>query len=174
MLRNVLKLLFFSLSAILIIFVLAAPTPFKVGVPSAGLELISVDATNTYSGVISEWTVGSGTVSSDIAQIMCVNSSGELEAVDADGGNKNYPVLGLLVESGTGSGKKLIEEGYLYFSSGGLTAGSWLYMSTDPTTTSGLTHTAPSSTGDIVKRVGVAKTTHIIKVMIDTLDVEIQ
>jgi hypothetical protein len=65
------------------------------------------------------------------------------------------PCIGLAVEAGTGA-KKVLLHGIITETDWNWTIGGLIYLSDDPTTTEGLTQTAPATTGDQVQVLGVA------------------
>ncbi len=140
--------------------------------PDAGGYKLNLSATNEkYSGTLITRTVDSGVGSTAIGQCYHVDTDGELIDADADGAT-TMPCLGLAVESGTGS-KMVLLQGVITLTAWNWTIGGLVYVSTDPTTTTGLTQTAPSGTGDLVQIVGVALSADTILVTPNYTMVEI-
>jgi len=117
---------------------------------------LNVNASDaTYSGLTITRTVKTGSAAEAFGQCMFVNSSGELEAADADA-STSMPCVCILVTAGEGASKKCVINGTVTETDWNWTVGGLLYVGTDPATTTGLTQTAPSGTGDQVQVVGVA------------------
>ena len=125
-----------------------------------------------YSGITITRTVDAGVGSTAFGQAYHVDTDGELIDADADA-STTMPCVGLAVEAGTGS-KKVLIQGVITETDWNWTIGATIYVSTDPTTTTGLTETAPSGTGDQVQIVGVALSADTIMVLADFTIVEIQ
>jgi hypothetical protein len=116
-----------------------------------------------YDGIIRTYTVDSG-ASTSYGQAMHIDTDGELIVADADVASAAaMPAVGLIVETGTGS-KKLLLRGQVCETDWAWTVGGIVFVSDDPTTTEGLTQTAPATTGDQVQVVGIASTADCIEV----------
>lgn len=87
-----------------------------------------------------------------------IASDGNYEEADADA-STTMPCTALAIDTGTGASKKVLLWGYMRDDTWDWTPGGLLYISA---TTGALTQTAPSSTGQQVQVVGVAKTADII------------
>jgi len=130
---------------------------------SAG-DITNIDAVNygtksdtdgDYDGMVITMTVDSGVGNTDVGQVMHVDSDGELINTDNDA-DATMPAIGVLVESGTGA-KKILISGRVTHDAWNWTTGDQLYVSGDPTTTTGLTASKPGgASGDRVQEIGVA------------------
>jgi hypothetical protein len=110
----------------------------------------------TYSGTFISRTVDSGASASAFGQAYHIDTDGELIPADADvAAAAAMPVFCLAVESGTGS-KRCLIEGTVTEADWNWTVGGLIYAGDAPATTSGLTQTAPATTGDQVQVLGVA------------------
>lgn len=109
----------------------------------------------TWSGLTILRTVATGSAGEAFGQVMFVESDGELAAADADA-TTSMPGVCILVVSGEGASKTCLINGTVTETDWNWTVGGLVYVSTDPTTTTGLTQTAPSGSGDQVQVVGVA------------------
>jgi hypothetical protein len=126
------------------------------GVVTNSLLTETVNASDaTYSGIKTVRTVASGTGSSAFGQCYHVHTDGELVDADADSAD-TMPCIALAITAGTGASKTVLLQGVITETDWNWTIGGLIYVSTDPTTTTGLTQTAPSGTGDQVQVVGVA------------------
>jgi len=123
-----------------------------------------------YSGTVVTLTVDGSEGNTDFGQAMHVDTDGELIAADADG-TATMPCIGLLVESGTGA-KKVLMQGIAVETDWNWTVGGLVYVSGDPTTTEGLTQTAPTGTGDQAQAIGVALSADAILVNVSLVLVE--
>lgn len=112
------------------------------------------------TGISATMTVDAGTGSTAVGQAYHIDTDGELVDADADG-SATMPCMCLAMATGTGS-KKVLLQGAIRNDAWNWTIGGMIYVSTDPTTTTGLTQTAPSGSGDFVQIVGVALTADII------------
>jgi len=130
-----------------------------------------VTSDGVYSGTIITLTVDSGVGNTSFGQAYHVDTDGELVDADADG-IATMPAIGLAVEVGTGS-KKILISGIIVETDWNWTIGGLIYVSTDPTTTEGLTQTAPSGSGDQVQIVGVALSANAILVTPNYMLIEI-
>lgn len=108
----------------------------------------------TFSGFTLTRTVDSGATAS-FGQAMYVASDGELASADADAASTG-PAICILVTAGTGASKQCLTHGTVSETDWNWTVGGIIYLGTDPATTTGLTQTAPSGTGDVVQVLGVA------------------
>ena len=123
----------------------------------------SPDSDDSGEGVIMTMTVDSGVSYSSVGQAVHIDTDGELIDADADA-SATMPCIGLLLESGTGS-KKVLTHGIIRNDDWNWTVGGIVYVSTDPSTTTGLTQTAPSGAGDFVQVIGVA--THADRILLN-------
>lgn len=114
----------------------------------------------SHSGDTITMTVSASASYSAFGQPMFLNSSGELDTANATD-STTAPALCLLAQSGTGS-KKCVVSGVETRTAWSWTAGGIIYLSTDPSTNTGLTQTAPSGSGNIVQAIGVALSAHSI------------
>ena len=70
-------------------------------------------------------------------------------AIPADANiSTKMPCIGLLAESGSGAGKKMLIKGLMRNNAWGWTVGRPIYVRSDPNTTSGLSQTAPTIAGN--------------------------
>lgn len=112
----------------------------------------SSPASDTASGVIALVDVdvnGYG-----IGAALHLDTDGNYILADANG-STTMPCSALAMETGTGTGKKVLLVGYLTDLTYNFTVGAVVYVST---TGGNLTTTAPSGTGDFVQAVGIAMT----------------
>jgi len=117
------------------------------------LSVSAVDG--QYSGTITTMTVDAGQTSV-FGQALHVDTDGELIVADADvAGAGSAPCICLAVEAGVGA-KKVLLHGIITEVDWNWTIGGLIYLGDDPTTTEGLTQTAPSTTGDQVQVLAVA------------------
>lgn len=123
---------------------------------SGAIEYGAKDDTDAaYDGVVVTMTVDSGAGSSAVGQAYHVDTDGELVDADNDA-DATVPCIGIAIESGVGA-KKILMHGRLTNDAWGWTAGDILYLSGDPTTTTGLTTTPPAgAAGDRHQQVGIA------------------
>jgi len=112
-----------------------------------------------YHGFVRYYTVDSG-ASTSFGQAMHIDTDGELIVADADAGD--MPAIGLMTDTGTGS-KRILLNGGICETDWNWTVGEPVYVSTDPTTTEGLTQTKPTG-ADKVQVVGVAQSADCIEV----------
>ena len=126
----------------------------------------------TWSGLTITGTVKTDSAAELFGQAMFINSSGELEAADADA-TTSMPAVCLLVVAGEGAGKACLINGTITETDWNWTPGAKIYVGTDPATTCGLTATAPSGTGDVVQIIGIALSADTILVMPSLTMVEI-
>ena len=120
----------------------------------------------TYSGIIITLTVDSG-ASTSFGQAMHVDTDGELIVADADVvASGAMPAIGLVVETGVGA-KKVLIHGIIVETDWNWTTGGAIYVSADPTTTEGLTQTAPTASGSTVQFIGTALSADSILVQPD-------
>lgn len=119
-------------------------------------EVLNVNASDgTWSGVAIVRTVDSGAAASSFGQAYHVDSDGELIAADADAAT-TAPCTALAITTGTGATKTILLRGIITETDWNWTPGGEIYLSTDPSTTCGLTQTAPSGSGDQVQVLGIA------------------
>lgn len=116
-----------------------------------------------YDGWTREFTVDSGVGNTDFGQAYHVDTDGDLIDADADA-TTTMPAIGLAVDTGTGASKQILLRGLICETDWAWTVGGIVYVSADPTTTEGLTQTAPAGTGDQVQVVGIATTADCIEV----------
>lgn len=125
-------------------------------VPAGGLSIVLSDQLDdqTAHGII---TTGTVTPSATFGQCLLV-SGGNYILTDADS-SSTMPCMALAVDTGSGSDKVLLLQGYMRDDSWSWTSGGILY----PSTTAGsMTQTVPSGTGDQVQPIGYAVTSTII------------
>ena len=134
----------------------------------AGIILMdSLDITHSTSdgestGEYVTMTVDSGQTETSFGQAYHIDTDGELIAADADVASAaSMPVYCLALVSGTGS-KNCLVKGTITETDWNWTVGGYIYASDDPTTTEGLTQTAPSTAGDQVQVLGLAVTADTI------------
>lgn len=89
---------------------------------------------------------------------MYVAADGHLEEADA-GSSSTLRCMGLALDAGTGSGKRILRWGRIRDDSWSWTVGDPVFVST---TAGGLTQTAPSGSGEFVQVVGEAEASNII------------
>jgi len=112
-------------------------------------------ADGTFSGFTITRTVDASAAGSAFGQPMYVASDGELDTADADVAGK-FPSICILVTAGTGASKQCLTHGTVTETDWNWTPGAILYLSTAPGTTTGITASAPSGSGNAVQRIGVA------------------
>jgi len=125
-------------------------------VPAGGLSIVLSDALSdlTAHGVI---TTGTVTPSATFGQCLMI-SGGNYILTDADS-SSTMPCMALAIDTGSGSDKALLLQGYMRDDTWSWTSGGLLYAST---TAGGMTQTAPSGSGDQVQPIGYAVTSTII------------
>jgi hypothetical protein len=129
----------------------AATDTWTVDKPSANVNA----SDGTWRGMSISRTVATGANGELFGQVMYVEADGEFNAADADA-TTTMPGVCVLVTAGEGASKDCVISGTVTETDWNWTPGAILYVSTDPATTTGLTATAPSGTGDQVQVVGIA------------------
>ena len=119
------------------------------------LEIDAAVGTDLASGLTS---FGTTTPAVTYSQALHVHTDGTYVLADADDSDL-VPCTALAIDTGAGSGKEVLLQGYINNSSWTWTVGGMIYLST---TAGGLTQTAPSAAGEIVQIVGYAVDTDIM------------
>lgn len=134
----------------------SSPTFANVTISDSGTVNLDPDPASDVnaSGIATTLTVDAGTGSTAVGQAYHIDTDGELVDADADG-TATMPCTCLALATGTGS-RKVLLQGFIRNDAWNWTVGGIIYVSTDPTTTTGLTQTAPAGSGDQVQAVGVA------------------
>ena len=98
-----------------------------------------------------------------IRNLVAVSSAGKVANADADA-EASMPVIGMAMNATASDGDAVtvLLRGMVRDDTWNWTAGNRLFASGDPTTTNGLTATAPSGTGDFVQCVAVALSADVI------------
>jgi len=111
----------------------------------------------TYSGNTITMTVDAGQSNTLFGQAYHIDTDGELIEADADVATSGAaPAVCLAVTAGTGASKLCLIQGQICETAWNWTIGGKVYLGDDPTTTTGLTQTAPSTEGDRVQPLGIA------------------
>jgi hypothetical protein len=131
--------------------------------------VLTVDG--AYFGDTLTMTVDSGIGSSAFGQAYHIDTDGELIDADADA-DTTAPVIGLAVETGTGA-KSILLKGIICETDWNWTIGGIIYLSTDPTTTTGLTQTPVSGAGDQSQILGIALSADTILFTPSTVLIEV-
>jgi hypothetical protein len=126
-----------------------------------------------YAGNIMPMTVDSGQSNTSFGQAYHIDTDGELIEADGDVASSGAaPAFCLALASGTGAINCLLE-GQICETDWNWTIGGKIYLSDDPSTTTGLTQTPLSTTGDQSQPLGVALSADTIyfKPVLDTVEV---
>lgn len=107
---------------------------------------------HTWTGITCN---GTAAVDLAVAEVVYLNSSGKWDKVDADAAATTDGLLAIVTEaiSADGTGRLLLIGFFRDDSWTGLTVGGYMYVHT---TAGDLTQTAPTGSGDQVRKVGVA------------------
>lgn len=120
----------------------------------ASPTLDGVDADGDWSGENLLKSFDAAETNDNFGQAVYIQSDGEIAAADCDS-SSTMPAAGFAVLD-SGSNQRLLRSGKIFKSAWNWTPGQPVYVSGDPTTTDGLTQTAPSTTGQLAQIVGIA------------------
>lgn len=135
--------------------------------PHSGFDLLdgaaidleeTLGTDHTYTGIT---CLGTAAVDLAVAEVVYLNSAGKWDKVDADAAGTTNGLLGIVTVAITANntGRILLIGFYRDDSWATLTIGGWMYVHT---VAGDISQTAPSASGDQIRKVGVAAAAAII------------